>query len=105
MPRAARTEPVAWVRCDEPGALAGVLTIGTGRSEGVYAVTELGCVPGRGFGLAKVSGGTDGEATGYAVRVTAGGLPLSCECKSWLVRGVPCRHLREIGRLVSEGKL
>jgi MYXO-CTERM domain-containing protein len=104
MPTAAKPEPVEWVASEAGGALLGLLAIGAGRRRAVYAVCALPCDDGRGFALAKVEGGTDDEASGYAVRVTRGGRPLSCECKSWLVRDY-CKHTREIGKLVSEGKL
>lgn len=94
MPRAEPT--VEWV----PGLLA----VSRGRARAVYAVGEIPCDDGRAFALRKVEGGTDPEADGYVVRVTRGGVPQSCECRSWLARGY-CVHSREVGKLVSEGKL
>jgi hypothetical protein len=71
-------------------------------SEAAYLVDELACEGGRGFQLTKVAGGTDGEATGYAVFIAPGAM--SCECKSWLTRGF-CRHVEMLVDLIVKHQL
>lgn len=99
-----KPEVVEWEPATGETALAGLLAVGTGRRRVVYAVQETPTDRGRAFVLAKVEGGTDDEATGYVVQVTAGGQPRGCECRGWL-RWNHCRHTREVGKLVATGAL
>lgn len=109
MPATKTRPPVAleveFVPSDVPGPLRGLVQLTRGRSTGLYAVGELACDrPGRWFTLAKVEGGSDGEASGYTVGLTYGGAAGQCECRGHLRHG-HCRHVEGLGRLLSEGVL
>lgn len=78
------------------------------RSCAAYLVDELPEVEGgRGFQLVKVEGGSDGEATGYAVFVArpGSGEAPSCECKGFLRWNKPCKHLAAILELLRNRQL
>lgn len=71
---------------------AGVLSISAGKTWAQYAAVSFAADEGRGFHLAKITAGTDGEAESYDVFCSAAG-PAgdSCECKAWLYRQT-CKH-------------
>lgn len=61
---------------------------------------------GLGFTILKVSGGTDVEADGYDVFVSAEGTNGkfdSCNCKAWIVHG-HCKHHTTVKEIIANGK-
>ena len=89
---ATKTSPVNAVGFAPTGPGRSVAIIDQKKTIGEYAVTEFRADGGRAFQFTKLEGGTDAEATGYAVFVAAAGEHDSCECRGFLRHG-HCKHL------------
>lgn len=88
---------------------AGLVMVSTvGKLQTAYTVKEIPAheFGGRGFQLAKLFGGSDGEATGYAVFVDGDATRRAdqCHCKGFL-RHRHCTHVDGLRQLIAAGEL
>lgn len=96
---------INWTPGTKPGT--GLLLVHTARSSVEYLVVEFSTPwDGRAFHMAKTSGGTDREETGYDVFCGRNGQDRQCSCKGFAYgRGKPCKHIAAVSALLDNEAL
>lgn len=105
--KASKKSAIRWepIECPECPQTAGVLSIDTDHASARYVVSEFPTGwDGRGFLLAKLTGGTDTTRESYSCFVARNGQDEQCECKGFTRHGT-CKHVDAVRALIGNGWL
>jgi hypothetical protein len=92
---------IRWTPAEDGGPIAGLLIIGTGRTDAAYTVEQFPTTwPGSAYHLAKLAGGSDPTEESYSVFCARRGPEGdSCDCKGFTFKGV-CKHTDAVRALL-----